>query len=283
MNVKLPSSGYTPLHWAASGGHKEVTEVLIANGADVNAMSRYGETPLDLARSKGHKDLADLLATIGNAHQTTAKPPPVQSFTAGGIPIAIPPPTTEMTEVGYDHRAIIEIFVPANNRLIAGFVLTQDLPKITQKSDGLVMAQYALVEVPRRGEYMDCSASDFSKVTAGAREKFGDFISLSTKEVEEEFNRRLKSLDLNELKVGFGKTVQLGCLFSKQDAYGFGMITPVSIGGTTSKMGLGAAIVRAKQRLLFVYLYAEYKSEDTVRWLRKATEDWADAILKANK
>ena len=41
--------GQTPLHWAAMAGHKEIIELLIAAGADVNAKTKRGETPLDLA------------------------------------------------------------------------------------------------------------------------------------------------------------------------------------------------------------------------------------------
>jgi len=40
-------NGFTPLHLAATmKGHKEVVELLIANGADVNAKSESGSTPL---------------------------------------------------------------------------------------------------------------------------------------------------------------------------------------------------------------------------------------------
>ena len=35
--------------YAASGGHKEITELLIAEGADVNAKDGDDETPLDWA------------------------------------------------------------------------------------------------------------------------------------------------------------------------------------------------------------------------------------------
>jgi ankyrin repeat protein len=41
--------GQTPLHWAAMAGHKEIIELLIAAGADVNAKTKRGDTPLDLA------------------------------------------------------------------------------------------------------------------------------------------------------------------------------------------------------------------------------------------
>jgi cytohesin len=41
--------GLTPLHRAAFYGHKEVVEMLIAAGADVNAKDDNGDTPLDVA------------------------------------------------------------------------------------------------------------------------------------------------------------------------------------------------------------------------------------------
>ena len=37
----------TPLLHAANQGHKEITELLIDNGADVNAKTKSGMTPLD--------------------------------------------------------------------------------------------------------------------------------------------------------------------------------------------------------------------------------------------
>lgn len=223
------------------------------------------------------------VAAFGNAQDATVKTAQVQSFKAGGVAIAIPPPTTEMTEVGYDNREFMKVFVSPNNRLIAAFVLTNDLPKLIKGSDNFIMSKYAMVKVPRRGEYMDCGVSDFREVTDGAEKELGNIMNSSMKDVEEEINRRMKSLELNDATVSFGKPIQLGCLFSKQDAYGFGMVMPLSTGGTNMKMAVGDALMRVKQRLLFVYLYAEYKNENTVKWLRKATEDWADAILKANK
>jgi ankyrin repeat protein len=54
--------GNTPLHDAALNGHKDVAELLVAHGADVNAKNNNGSTPLHLAASyKGHKDVAELL------------------------------------------------------------------------------------------------------------------------------------------------------------------------------------------------------------------------------
>ena len=52
--------GKTPLHWAAGNEGRQVAELLIANGADVNAQSEMG-TPLHFAAAFGHKEIVELL------------------------------------------------------------------------------------------------------------------------------------------------------------------------------------------------------------------------------
>ena len=38
-----------PIHWAADRGHKDVVEMLILNGANINVVDRGGKTPLHMA------------------------------------------------------------------------------------------------------------------------------------------------------------------------------------------------------------------------------------------
>ena len=53
---------WTPLHLAAI---KETAELLIANGADVNAKNDIGETPVDGAAFRGQTKMAALLRKHG--------------------------------------------------------------------------------------------------------------------------------------------------------------------------------------------------------------------------
>ena len=57
--------GGTALHAAASRGHTEIAALLIAHGASVNARTRDGLSPLDFARTAGHQDLVPLLQSTG--------------------------------------------------------------------------------------------------------------------------------------------------------------------------------------------------------------------------
>jgi ankyrin repeat protein len=58
-------SGNTPLHCASLYGHKEIVELLIANGATFDEENEIGETPLHFASAKGHKDIVKLLIENG--------------------------------------------------------------------------------------------------------------------------------------------------------------------------------------------------------------------------
>jgi ankyrin repeat protein len=64
VNVKLPG-GWTPLLWAVINGLKEVAELLIASGADVNWKDKNGGTLLHRAALEGHKEIVKLLIAEG--------------------------------------------------------------------------------------------------------------------------------------------------------------------------------------------------------------------------
>jgi ankyrin repeat protein len=60
----------TPLHSAAEKGHKDVAELLIAKGADVNAEGMHGDTPLQYAARYDRKEIIKLLLEKGSTIST---------------------------------------------------------------------------------------------------------------------------------------------------------------------------------------------------------------------
>jgi len=68
--------GRRALHYAAMNDHKEIAELLIAEGASVNAWDGDGLYPLHYAALNNHKEIAELLIAEGanlNASYHTAK------------------------------------------------------------------------------------------------------------------------------------------------------------------------------------------------------------------
>lgn len=63
--AKVNRDGWTPLHYAASGPDPAAVELLLAEGADMNARAPNGNTPLMLASGVGSVDAAYLLARRG--------------------------------------------------------------------------------------------------------------------------------------------------------------------------------------------------------------------------
>ncbi len=48
---------FSPLHWAAKGGHTKIVEMLISRGARVHTTNMGDDTPLHLAAAHGHRDV----------------------------------------------------------------------------------------------------------------------------------------------------------------------------------------------------------------------------------
>ncbi|KAF7989412.1 hypothetical protein HCN44_008086 [Aphidius gifuensis] len=63
---EVDSSGYTALHYAARSGNIDICRVLIANGAQVNSVTRYGRaTSLHRAAMRGNDEIVRLLMDSG--------------------------------------------------------------------------------------------------------------------------------------------------------------------------------------------------------------------------
>ncbi|HVU47472.1 MAG TPA: hypothetical protein VHD85_15170 [Terracidiphilus sp.] len=216
------------------------------------------------------------LATLNAQNAVT------QTYRAGLRSIAVPAPTGDLSEIGPDYRVLFEPLAPDTNRLIAAFVLPDDAAAVRGGGVG-ALKQYALVEVMRRAEFSDVSPDLFKQIEDGMATQFGADLNASLKDQQNELNHKLKALNDNAATVSLDKPVQLGALFSKQDACGFGVIMPVSAKGTTVKMAAGIMVLRVQQRLVFAYLYTEYKDDTSVQWMGKTAEAWADSILAANK
>jgi len=63
--ARVDKEGWTPLHYAASGSEPRAVELLLDQGAAIDARAPNGNTPLMMAAGYGSIDAADLLARRG--------------------------------------------------------------------------------------------------------------------------------------------------------------------------------------------------------------------------
>jgi len=207
----------------------------------------------------------------------------IPTYRSGLKSIAIPPPTSDLNEIGSDYRVLLEHLAPDTNRLIAGFVLAGDAANL-RAGVAKGASRFALVETLRRAEFAEVDATSFKQLSATLAQQYGtgqDTPQTDFKPLQDELNHKLKALgDANE--VALDKPVQLGAFFSKPDAYCFGMITPVSYGGSSNNMVSAVIILRVQNRLLYAYVNARYEGDDSIRWVRNISARWTDAILKVN-
>jgi hypothetical protein len=210
-----------------------------------------------------------------------------RTYVTGGVSVEIPAPWPGTIEMGPDNRPQMNRFVPPYNRLIAAFVPSNEIDLANDKTPSRI----ALIAVSREYESRRIEETDFNLIVDGVRKQFDSNVESYAKENEEEFNKRLKSLNLDSIEVTFEKPISLGTLFSLPGAAGFGTILQVSANNSSSKpesdvsltKALSVLFVRVKDRVVFAYIFADYKDQETAKWLRKASEDWCSEILKENK
>lgn len=201
-------------------------------------------------------------------------------FRAGGLSFALPSPDKELVEAGPDYRAVLEPLAPANNRLVAAFVLPAVLPAL-RTGTFPPLREYALIEVPRRAEFADVTPEIFQQIVDVVSKQFAGNLAGIVQEQQAAVNQELKALG-NTNSVTLQNPIPLGSFFSKGNASGFGMIMPVADKGSTVKMLMAMSVIRAHKRVIFAYLYTEYGGDSSVTWLRTVAEQWTDAIIKAN-
>lgn len=93
VNARDPGgSRETPLHVAIGRANHPAVRLLLENGADPNAVSRYEITPLRMAAQSGHMDIARALvdhgAELHHRSETSSETPASEAFRNGHIEVA---------------------------------------------------------------------------------------------------------------------------------------------------------------------------------------------------
>lgn len=133
------------------------------------------------------------------------------TFRAGGLPFYLPAPNKSLTEAGPDYRVVLEPLAPESNRLIAAFVAADVLP-VLRTGNLPSLRDYALVEIPRRAEFVDVDADSFKQLAGSLGKQFGADLTGNLNELQQELDLRLKALG-GSSSVTLDKPLPLGLFF----------------------------------------------------------------------
>ena len=67
-NIYRDDHQFSPLHWAAKGGHLKILELLLGRGARVHTTNMGDDTPLHLGAAHGHREVVQ---TVGRKYFQT--------------------------------------------------------------------------------------------------------------------------------------------------------------------------------------------------------------------
>ena len=231
-----------------------------------------------ITQAKNYKKPENI--SLANNHKISQK----RLFEVGGVSIYIPAPDVAFVSIGdyyNDFRIRLKSFVGNGLDLLCAFALKNELPYFFTIGNGEI-TKYALVEVPRQTKNININPIDFYELKIDIKKRFGVDSTLSEKN-KKDFYTWAKSLDLSNLKTKSGQPFKLGIFFSKKDVMGAGTIVKYDAFGVNMEMAGLIIYIHVKKRLIALYLYAKYKDENTILWLREVGENWSDRILQANK
>jgi hypothetical protein len=201
-------------------------------------------------------------------------------FRVGETDIIIPPPTHEMVNMDSESLDFLRELSLTKSRLIAGFVLQNERSLQADESE-LPYTKHAVVTVPKSKEFGVFNASDFKEAILGVSKGFDELDPLA-EDAEDVWNHRMEVLDIQDAVLNIHSPIKLGRMFSRPNAYGYGIIVPMEINGEDSLVAMGTIMVLVKNKIILFYLYDDYKNTETANWLKNTSSQWVDAILDAN-
>jgi hypothetical protein len=136
-----------------------------------------------------------------------------------------------------------------------------------------------MVQINRSWESLDASRLDFDRLVKNMVPNDAE-LSAGAEGVQR-LNRKIRARGMNPVEVD--KPEFLGMAFRKPDAAATLVLGASRNGIETIPIVAGSADVRVRSRVLYVYLYSRFESEESVNWVRRNLEVWCDVILSRNR
>ncbi|QCP54367.1 ankyrin repeat domain-containing protein [Trinickia violacea] len=187
-----PVAVTTPLMDSAVAGHKDVAEVLIANGADVNRLHlRYNQTSLDLAFIYRKNDVVGVLENAGG--KRAIEPIDFTVERGGGI-------------LEHVYERVGQILSSRPSQMFGRYSVELRTALIKEAKDCKLLFSLGTHELSPRVEFFLCLQSDWPLNNACLKEN--DFLSFPSRLIFELSRQRLEGKIIREGEI-IDKTTEL--------------------------------------------------------------------------
>jgi len=151
------------------------------------------------------------------------------------------------------------------------------------------IARYVLLVTNKNADNQKITQEFFNDLREKSREQqftlMNDYKDLIEDALEDGTSKLLKKYDV-EFVANIGETVPLGVFFDNKKAISINMITNpnvVSNGVTYSPLQLASlSMVFIKNRIINVYIYSDYESENDIVWIEGITKELINLLINNN-
>jgi len=231
-----------------------------------------------------------LLTFAAGATQARAQASPSQLYRFGEREVSIPAPEgfVEATSRSETVKKFFEATEAPALDLLAVHLPSDVMEKIA-RGEYPDLEFYTKVSVSKDLRAADSSAADFSNLVSYLRANSAKVFDFKSPEMQSQLNHQNKSLSellKQDSKLDLSKPANLGEIESTPNSYGVMLLTKVKLkSGSEEKERLlisGASAVRVKNRIIWIYTYRAFNSENDADILRAFTKRWLADIVRAN-
>lgn len=214
------------------------------------------------------------------------------SVLLGNVKIIIPAPDgfEDVSSIKSVQERIISR-TDTGNDLLAAFLPKETMDALrNQNSDIKNLFNSADVQILKKAREKNLSASDFVGILkylqSSGLGKF-DLKNPILKERIENVEKNITEQNKGNAALDISKTESLGEFRHTDNVFSQLVLMKMSFQtGNISKDAIvigGVSLIRVKQRLLYVYIYREFKSKDDIEQLKNLSNKWTSEIIAANQ
>lgn len=149
---------------------------------------------------------------------------------------------------------------------------------------------YTKISIRKANRDLDYSADRFAGLVAEFRKSGAKYLDVNSPLMKAAIDRLGKSaseLNQEQTQVDFSQPVNLGEFDTRPNVYSAMLLLNIKTQSADSELTVpilgGLSYVRVGQRLIYIYTYRKFESQNDVLVLRDFTKGWIGQILAANR